>query len=173
MSIIDIVDENNNMTGEKMDLKEVLKNNIWHREVAIIVMNTQERVLVQKENSSDLWTVTTGVVESEEGPIFSAVRAINKKFVMKATNSDLKLLKVIKNQDDLNNHFTYYYLLKGDYKLNNIELKKEDSAKLRFLSFDDIMEKIDLQEDFFENSLKNAFVEILNAYKKRLIENYD
>ena len=155
MSIIDIVDENNNMTGEKMDLKEVLKNNIWHREVAIIVMNTQERVLVQKENSSNLWTVTTGVVESEEGPIFSAVRAINKQFVMKATNSDLKLLKVIKNQDDINNHFTYYYLLKGDYKLTNLELK------------------IDLQEDFFENSLKNAFVEILNAYKKRLIENYD
>ena len=173
MSIIDIVDENNNMTGEKMDLKEVLKNNIWHREVAIIVMNTQERVLVQKENSSNLWTVTTGVVESEEGPIFSAVRAINKQFVMKATNSDLKLLKVIKNQDDTNNHFTYYYLLKGDYKLTNLKLKKEDSAKLRFLSFDDIMEKIDLQEDFFENNLKNDFVELLNAYKKRLIENYD
>ena len=68
---------------------------------------------------------------------------------------------------------TYYYLLKGDYKLTNLELKKEDSAKLRFLSFDDIMEKIDLQEDFFENNLKNDFVELLNAYKKRLIENYD
>ena len=110
MKTIDIVDENNVLTGEQAECKEALANNMWHREVAIILMNNQERILMMK-NDSDLWTTPTGVVESGEGPIFSAVRVASKKFEMKVSNSDLKLLLVTKSQDECDHSYKYYYLL--------------------------------------------------------------
>ena len=74
-------------------------------------------------------------------------------------------------KDANTNSFKYYYLLKGDYKLSDFE--NDESIKARFMSFDDITEKIELEEPVFEKFLERDFVELINAYKKRLIENYD
>ena len=171
MKTIDIVDENNVLTGEEAEFKEALANNMWHRDVAIILMNNQERIMMMK-NDSDLWTTPTGVVESGEGPIFTAVRVANKKFELKVENSDLKLLIVTKSKEESDHSFKYYYLLKGDYKLGEMEELIKDT-KIRFMSFDDIMEKFASDDEVFESFLNNDFVEIINAYKKRIIEKYD
>ena len=145
---------------------------MWHREVAIIIMNNQERIMLMK-NDSDLWTTATGIVESGEGPIFSAVRVVNKIFTIKVSNSDLKLLTVIKSQEENDHSFKYYYLLKGDYKLSEIEVKNGNDTKIRSMSFDDIMEKFAKGDKVFDIFLNNDLVEIINSYKKRMIEKYD
>ena len=41
------------------------------------------------------------------------------------------------------------------------------------MSFDDIMEKFASGDEVFDTFLNNDFVEIINAYKKRMIEKYD
>ena len=172
MKMIDVVDENNVMLNEQLEYKTALAENRWYREVAIIIMSNTERLLLLKETSpkeSNLWTIKTNYVEAGEGPIFAAIRVVNKEFKIKVSNADLKLLKVIKDANT--NSFKYYYLLKGDYKLSDFE--NDESIKARFMSFDDIMEKIEMEEPVFEKFLERDFVELINAYKKRLIENYD
>ena len=116
---------------------------------------------------------SSNLVESGEGPIFSAVKVANKSFEMKVSNSDLKLLLVTKSQDECDHNYKYYYLLKGDYKLSELESKIGNGTKIRFMSFDDIMEKFASDDKVFESFLNNDFVEIINAYKKRIIEKYD
>ena len=143
MKMVDVVDENNTMQGGQLEYKVALAEKKWYREAVIIVVNNSERILLLKQISqkeSNLWSVKGDIVEAGEGPIFAAIRVVNREFKIKVSNADLKLLKVIKDADT--NSFKYYYLLKGDYKLSDFE--NDESIKARFMSFDDIMEKIEM-----------------------------
>ena len=52
MEILDVVDENNNLTGKTEDRKIVHEKGLWHREVAAWIMNEKGEVLLQKRAPS-------------------------------------------------------------------------------------------------------------------------
>ena len=45
MELLDIVDENNNLTGKSLDREIVHKDGLWHREVAVIILNEEGKML--------------------------------------------------------------------------------------------------------------------------------
>lgn len=50
MELLDVVDENNNLTGKVEDKDFIHKNGIFHREVAIWIMNEKVRYYYKKEH---------------------------------------------------------------------------------------------------------------------------
>ena len=51
MELIDVVDENNQLTGEKCERKELHEKGLWYRAVFVIVMNSKNELLFQKRTS--------------------------------------------------------------------------------------------------------------------------
>ena len=97
MKYVDIVDDKNNFTGEKVNLDEVFKNGLWHREVSIFVMNNKDEILLQKrpntkERKPNMWTVCSGIVESDEDVIAAAVRKLHNELVLNVISVKLTAL---------------------------------------------------------------------------------
>ena len=50
MELIDIVDENDNITGEIKDRDYVHNNNLYHRHVSCFILNNNGEVLLQRRS---------------------------------------------------------------------------------------------------------------------------
>ena len=50
MELIDIVDENDNLTGEIKDRDYVHNNNLYHRHVSCFILNKDGEVLLQRRS---------------------------------------------------------------------------------------------------------------------------
>ncbi len=155
MKYVDIVDDKNNFTGEKVNLDEVFKNGLWHREVSIFVMNNKDEILLQKrpntkERKPNMWTVCSGIVESDEDVIAAAVRKLHNELVLNVTINDLELIEICieqnKLEDEQNNNFRYIYLLKTDKKLDDFNLNPEEVANLKYVAIDELETFINSKE---------------------------
>ena len=60
---LDIVDDNNRITGKIAKRSYIHQNGIWHREVACWIMNKEGEILVQKRAKTK---DTTEAIQSEE-----------------------------------------------------------------------------------------------------------
>lgn len=49
MELLDVVDVNNNLIGKTEDKEIIHKKGLWHREVAIWIMNNKGEILLQKK----------------------------------------------------------------------------------------------------------------------------
>lgn len=48
--LIDVLDENGVKTGEILTRKEIHKRGLWHRAIAVAVINEQNQILVQQRS---------------------------------------------------------------------------------------------------------------------------
>ena len=79
MELLDIVDENNNLTGEKIDRKIVHEKGIWHREIVVHIINDKKEMLLQKRAATkklchNMWALCAGHIDAGEIPIESAMK---------------------------------------------------------------------------------------------------
>ena len=51
MEQLDIVDENNRLTNKTEEKNIIHEKGIWHREVAVWIMNEEGEILLQKKSS--------------------------------------------------------------------------------------------------------------------------
>lgn len=147
MKYVDIVDENNNMIGEKVELTEVFKTGLWHREVSVFVINENGEILIQKRANTkkrkpNMWTVCSGIVESEEDVIAAAMRKLHNELVMQSTIYDLELIEIgiesNKLENEKNNNFRYIYWIKTDRKIEDYPINPEEIAKLKYISIEEL-----------------------------------
>ena len=71
MELIDIVDENNKLTGQVEDRWVAYKKGLWRRTVSCWIMNEKGEVLLQKRTANKVrnpnkWAKTGGQVDSGE-----------------------------------------------------------------------------------------------------------
>lgn len=50
MELVDVLDENGNLTGKVMDKDEVHEKNFFHNEVTVFIMNDKKEILLQKRS---------------------------------------------------------------------------------------------------------------------------
>ena len=79
MEYLEIVDEQNNLTGQVEERDVVHEKGLWHREVAVWIMNEKGEVLLQKraattKQGANCWSVCAGHVDPGEEPIDAAIR---------------------------------------------------------------------------------------------------
>lgn len=147
MKYVEIVDDKNNLIGEKVDLNEAFKNGLWHREVSIFVINSKGEILLQKRSNikrrkPNMWTVCSGIVEADEDVIAAAIRKLHNELVMKCTIYDLELIEIgiESNQleNEINNNFRYIYFIKTDREIEDFPINPEEISKVKYVSIEDL-----------------------------------
>ncbi len=165
MELIDIVNENNELTGEICDREEVHQKGLWHREITVIIVNSKGQLLLQKRGMTkvapNLWSLTAGHVTSGENERQAALRETEEELGIKnLSQEDFKLLAVEKTMRSrgkhINHKFDNLFLLKTDLEVNEFILQKTEVAEVRYFTIDE-MKEICKNKDKYETQFTKIF----------------
>jgi isopentenyldiphosphate isomerase len=176
--LIDIVDENNNLTGEQKMKSEAHRDGLWHRAAHIWIYNSKGEALLQlrakeKELWPDMWDLSAaGHVGAGEEPIVSGLREIQEELGLDIKVEDMEFYKVIPEKVKFNkvdnNEFHYVYLLKYDGDITGLRIQEEELQKIEFVPIETV------KKDFVENPEKYCpheegyWEEMLNAMEEKI-----
>lgn len=177
MELLDIVDENNNLTG-KVEDKDIIHNNgIWHREVAIWIMNKNGEILLQKRASNkkqnpNKWGLTAGHIDAGENVEDAMKREILEELGINIDDFNKifieKFKEIHSNSKQKNNYFAYQFFAKVDYKIDDYKIQKEELSELKYISLEELEDIVKKQDDNYTFSNRSYMTRLLKyLYKER------
>ena len=128
MEFLDYYDENNENKIGVLERDVVHKNNLWHREITVWILNEKNQILLQrrslfKKTGANKFSLLAGHIGVGEKQISAALRELYEEIGIKAEEDDLIMLDIYKNEQDNNNCFSYTYLLKTKAKIEDMVMQ--------------------------------------------------
>lgn len=177
MELLDVVDEDNNLTGKVEDKDIIHEKGIWHREVAVWIMNTKGEILLQKRASTkkhhpNIWGLTAGHVEAGEDVESAIKRETLEELGINIDN--FKKINIIKNGElhascnQQNNHFGYHFFANVDYDINDYVIQKEELSEVKYISLEELEEIVKDKDDKYTFTKRSYMPEIIKyLYRER------
>ena len=147
MEYLEIVDEENNLTGKTEERDIVHAKGLWHREIAVWIMNEKGEVLLQKRSpnkkqGANNWSTScAGHIDIGEEPKKSATREIREELGIPVKEDDLKHLFTAKNKrvltNSFNNIFCYLYFLKVNTPIEEFTIDTEEVSEIKYIPFEE------------------------------------
>ena len=147
MEYLEIVDEENNLTGKTEERDIVHTKGLWHREIAVWIMNEKGEILLQKRSpnkkqGANNWSTScAGHVDIGEEPIKAAIREIREELGIPVKEDDLKHLFTAKNKrvltNSFNNIFCYLYFLKVNTPIEEFTIDTEEVSEIKYIPFEE------------------------------------
>lgn len=174
MEFLDIVDENNNLTGEIEERNYVHELGLWHRHSSCWIMNNNGGILLQKRASTkkrnpSKWSKTGGHVETGETPIKALKREVLEEIGTKLRDDQIEFIKEFKNNTESNKSFNYNYFVRVNYRIEEYIIQKEELSEVRYFTIEEI-EKAKLENDqsfSFTNWPDNDFYKEIEYLKRK------
>jgi len=154
MILIDVIDENGNLTGAAKTKPEIHEQGLWHRAAHIWIYNSNGEVLLQlrskdKDSHPGLWGGSaSGHLDSGETPEQAAVREMREEISLSVSPDQLKLVGTIKESTSIpekgwyNNEIDYIYLFKFDGDVGSLSMDDGEVEKLEFVPIDKFEQEI-------------------------------
>lgn len=160
--LIDVLDENGVKTGEVLTRKEVHKRGLWHRAIAVAIINEQNEILIQqrslkKEKNAGMWDISVaGHISSGQDALSAASREINEEVsVNLGFNVDIKEFRYmfsyrkeeIFKEDFIERQFYDFFVLrKNGLKAEYIKIQESEVEQIKFVSISELNEMIENNE---------------------------
>ena len=145
MELIDVVDENNKLTGRVEDRKTVQEESLWHRIVSCWILNNNGEVLLQKraatkEKKPNIWGKTGGHVDSGEIPDEAIKREVKEELGIDVPEDQVILVDIFKSRGQINKYFGYNYIFVIDNKIDEFTLQKEEVDQVKYYTIEELEE---------------------------------
>lgn len=175
-SLVDIVDERNELTGEQALVSEVHASGAWHRTAHIWIYHPKKGMLLQwraarKRLFPSCWDIgAAGHVDAGEDPEEAAIRETQEEIGLDIKPEDLEFWKIKQKRyqvgEIINNEFCYAYLLEIK-KEEGFQLQRKEVTDLRFFGLEE------LKRNLRENSEKfvphgEYWWEVLREVEKKM-----
>ncbi len=178
MELLDIVDSNDKLTGEKKDREIIHRDGLWHREVGVIILNEKNEMLLEKRSptkkqSPNKWALCAGHIDAGETPDDTIIREIKEEIGLDVSIKDLEFIKVAKrtvkfSENQYNNAFLYIYL----YKTNKTEaeyiIQEEELTEVKYFRIEDVEHAVEIQDENFAFSKEEFVKDILKLIKNKI-----
>ena len=174
MEILDVVDENNNLTGKTEARKVVHQEGLWHRHVGAWIMNEKGELLLQKraatkKRNANKWSRTGGHVDTEETPIHAVQRETKEEIGVDIPTDKWELLSIEKynKKDDNNHHFTYNFFTKVNYKIEEYKIDEEEVSDVKYFTIEEMQKIKENGDTNYTFTNWDNFDEIMEILKKK------
>ena len=171
MEMLEYFDENNIKALGTAERDYIHKNNLWHREISIWVMNENDEVLFQKRSPlkkqyPNKYAVCSGHIDINENPKTAAIRELKEETGIITKEKDLINIDTYINVQEENNHFKYTYLIFTNKKIEDMTKQEEEVSELKFITLNELERLINTQDDMLTFSKKHYAKPILSFLKK-------
>ena len=160
--LIDVLDENGVKSGEILTRKEIHKRGLWHRAIAVAVINEQNQILVQqrsfkKEKNTGMWDISVaGHISSGQDALSAASREINEEIsVNLGFNVDIKEFRymfsyrkeeILKENYIERQFYDFFILRKNGLRTEDIKVQESEVEQIKFVSVSELNEMIENKE---------------------------
>lgn len=145
MEYIDIFDENNNPIGEMKEKTQAHKDGNFHRTAHIWIMNDKKELLIQKRSATkkshpNCWDISgAGHIRTGESVTEGAIRELKEELGIKANESELKFIAIVKStKNPKNQEFGYVYLLESNNKIKDYVFEDDEVSEVKYVYFEDL-----------------------------------
>lgn len=151
--VFDVLKENGEYTDRIETRENCHKYGLWHKAVALYIINSKNQVLLQKRSANkklwpNLWDITAGghVFAGEFG--FQAIiREIKEELGIDIKKDDILFVgsatSVNEKGDIINKHFNEYYIVNKDVDISELTLQKEEVSDAKWFEKQEILKLID------------------------------
>ncbi len=134
MEIRDLYDENKIITNQTIEKEIALTKGFYYLTVVVWIQNSKNKLLLQVNKKYNMWTTTGGHPTSGQTSLKGIVTEIKEELGIDVEESNLKLFKTIKTEDD----FVDIYYLKMDVELENIKTQEKEVGNIKWASIEEI-----------------------------------
>lgn len=186
MEIIDLIDENGNLTGQTCDRKIVHKEGLLHMASGLIIIKpnivngggysllSQQRSY-KKDKNAGLWDMTaSGHIPSGQKPLESLIREAKEEINLEIDES-VKLLgkfwrqEIHNNGSFIENELDFIYILIKDIDISTLKIQEEEVENIKYIPISEFKNKLHsheaVQRKYVWDALFN-YIEDLNKNNK-------
>ena len=143
MELLDVLDENGELTGEKEERSIIHEKNLWHIHVGIWIMNKKGELLFQKRSplkkvNPNKWTRTGGHVDSGETALEGIQRETAEEIGVTIPLEQIELIDIEKQPKERGKHFTYNYFAFVNYGLEDYTMQPEEVCDLKYITIEEM-----------------------------------
>ncbi len=147
MEIIDLYDENKELTGETLVRGEPMPQGRYKLSIHIWIMNSEGKVYIQKRAAErkifpNKWENPGGGATVGQTSEQSFVREFEEELGISPDLKNSKLILTIKREKD----FVDMWFVKQDFDIAKLKLQKEEVCAAKWATFEDIKEMIEKGE---------------------------
>lgn len=170
---MELLEYYNSENKEKLGIKErdlVHNENLWHREVAVFIINEKNEFLIQKRAATkkqkpNMYGICAGHIDPNEEVINAAVREVHEELGVKLDKKDLEFLGIYVNDEEGNKHFKYMYITKITTKIEDMVIQEEELSEVKYITIQELEDVIKTQDENYTFSKKEYIKEILKRLK--------
>ena len=146
--LLDVVDQNNRLTGETVSKKTAHETGVCHRTVHTWLVNKREEMLLQlhshnKDSFPDYWDISAaGHVQSGETYLQAAVRELKEELGVSADPEDLIYITDVSYFSPKNNEFAKAYVLLTDLEEKDFVFSDHEVDEVRYVHYSKLREMI-------------------------------
>lgn len=160
--LIDVLDENGIKTGEILSRKEIHKRGLWHRLIAVVIVNENNEILLQqrsykKEKNAGMWDISVaGHISSGQDALSAAAREINEEVSINlGYQVDIKDFRYmfsyreeqIVREDYIDRQFFDFFILrKNGIKAEDIKVQESEVEQVKYVTISELNEMIEKKE---------------------------
>lgn len=175
MELLEYFDENNTECIGTAEREEVHKKELWHREIAVWVMNERYEILLQRRSANkkqypNKYAVCAGHIDLGEEPKVAAIRELEEETGLKVEEKDLIDIDVFVNKQKENNHFKYTYLIFTNREIEEMTMQEEEVSELKYITLTEL-ENMILNEDESLTFSKKYYAKLILKFLKEAIKN--
>lgn len=150
MEYIDIVDENNNLTGEIKEKTKAHEDGDFHRTAHVWIINDKNELLLQKRSASkksypNYWDISgAGHIRTGETVVEGAIRELKEELGVEASESDLEFIAIVKStRNPKNKEFGNVYLLRCNKKVEEYTFEDEEVSEVKYVYFKELEKMVE------------------------------
>ncbi len=179
MELLDVLDENGNVTGKKEEKDTIHQKGLWHREVCVLIQNEKGEFLIQKraatkKQAPNKWGMTAGHVDAGESFDDAMVREIKEELGIDVLIEELRPLIICKekfeNIKTTNNNYTKYYFYQTNLKIEDYTICLEELSELKYITLEEMEEAVKNRDERCSYARRNGMKEVIALLKNRKLD---
>lgn len=173
MELLEVLNEDGFPTNEILDKEEIHDRGLYHREVALFLIDDKNEILLQKRASTkeiqpNKWAWHGGHVRAKESEIKAIIRETQEELGITLKEEQIKILTTTKCDKMPNRQFTTVFIAECNLKLEDFTIETSELSQIKWFTIEEFEEMIfkNHPEMMFKNNPNTQ--KVLEALKKYL-----